>query len=485
MNREQYHQLATTQLSDEKFYERLERDPSNCYQQRGNKMIGEMKKRGIIDEEQARQLTFYKGTSPKYYGLPKIHKAELNLRPIISSIDCPNTGITKFLTGILTNSYNQENQYYIKDSFEFANFMNDLKLPSGYVLVSWDAISLYTNTTLDTAKWCINNKWEDIEPNSPINQDEFLRLLEFLFDTISFSFEGSYYKQKEGTPMGLQISGIIAEYVIDEVLNYTKQKLTCQLPFIKKYRDDTITAMPEEFIQQSLQILNSYDNSKTLQFTIEVENNKSLPFLDMTVIREETEEGSTLITDWHKKKISSNRYIHHKSYHPFNMKVNIIRNLKTRITKICHPRFINKNLKILSGILRENGYPYGLLNKIIHGTPNTLESPRQIESLQATNEEQTRRYITLPYIEELSPPLKKLIPKEKFQVATRNVKPLRSIFTNLKDPTPTLQQNGVVYKISCKDCEGVYVGQTSTTLKQRLSGHKSDINNSRRKEVVH
>ncbi|XP_044757350.1 uncharacterized protein LOC123315616 [Coccinella septempunctata] len=280
--------------------------------------------------------------------------------------------------------------------------------------------------------------------------------------------------------MGLQISGIIAEYVIDEVLNYTKQKLTCQLPFIKKYRDDIITAMPEEFIQQSLQILNSFDTSKTLQFIIEVENNKSLPFLDMTVIREETEEGSTLMTDWYKKKISSNRYIHHRSYHPFNMKVNIIRNLKTRITKICHPRFINRNLKILSGILRENGYPYGLLNKIIHGTPNTLESPRQIESLQATNEEQTRRYITLPYIEELTPPLKKLIPKEKFQVATRNVKPLRSIFTNLKDPTPTLQQNGVVYKISCKDCEGVYVAQTSTTLKQRLSGHKSDINNIRR-----
>ncbi|XP_044766380.1 uncharacterized protein LOC123322469 [Coccinella septempunctata] len=476
MDREQYNQLATNQLSDETFYKKLGRDPSNTYQQRGNKMIAEMKKKNIIDEDQARQLTFYRGTCPRYYGLPKIHKAELNLRPIISSIDSPNTRITNFLTDILAKSYNRENQYYIRDSFDFADFINNFKLPNGYVLVSWDAVSLFTNTTLDTAKRCIGNKWEDIGPNSPIDKDTFFGLFEFLFNTISFSFNGSYYKQKEGTPMGLKISGIVAEYVIDEALDYTKQNLPCQLPFCKKYRDDIITAIPKELVQQSLQVLNSFDTSKTLQFTVEEESDRSIPFLDMKVIREETNEGSTLMTDWYRKMISSDRYIHHKSYHPMSMKINIIKNLKTRITKICHPRFRDKNLKKLVEILRENDYPYKLLSKIIYSTPNSLENPVQTRN----EEEPNKKYITLPHIEELTPLLRKLIPQDKFRIATRNVKPLKSIFTKLKDPTPTLQQNGVVYKISCNDCEEVYVGQTSTTLKQRLSSHRSDINNKKK-----
>ncbi|XP_044745172.1 uncharacterized protein LOC123307035 [Coccinella septempunctata] len=303
--------------------------------------------------------------------------------------------------------------------------------------------------------------------------------------TIYFSYDGTYYRQKEETPMGSRISGIVAEDVTDKILDYAKGRLSCLLPFCRKYIDDVITAIPKELIQQSLEILNSFDPRGTLQSTIEEEANNSLPFLHMRVIREVTTEGSTLLTDWYRKQISSSRYIHYKSYHPMSMKINIILNLKTRVTKPSH-KCVNKNLRILLGILGENGYPHEILTRSIFNTGNSIEILQQPGPIAEENEQEQikQKYISLPYIEELTPLLNKLIPSEKFILATRNVKQLRSFFTKHKDHTSLLQCNGVVYKIPCQNCEAVFIGQTSTFLRQRLSSHRSDNNTKKKSSAL-
>ena len=43
---------------------------------------------------------------------------------------------------------------------------------------------------------------------------------------------------------------------------------------------------------------------------------------------------------------------------------------------------------------------------------------------------------------------------------------------------------GVVYRISCKDCTSVYIGQTSTTLKKRYCEHSTNIKNADERPVV-
>ena len=45
----------------------------------------------------------------------------------------------------------------------------------------------------------------------------------------------------------------------------------------------------------------------------------------------------------------------------------------------------------------------------------------------------------------------------------------------LKDQVPVQQKAGVIYRIPCKDCPEVYVGQTGRTLAHRLKEHKRTL----------
>lgn len=71
------------------------------------------------------------------------------MRPIISSLDSPIGHIAQYLTDILTKSYNFEYDYNIRDSFMFSSFINNLDIPDGFILVSFDVVSLFTNLPLN------------------------------------------------------------------------------------------------------------------------------------------------------------------------------------------------------------------------------------------------------------------------------------------------------------------------------------------------
>lgn len=79
----------------------------------------------FIQDHTAKQLRPYKAVAPTFYSMPKIHKWTINMRPIKSSIYSSIGKLEKFLTEILTNCYNFEFFYYIKDFFTFSTFIND------------------------------------------------------------------------------------------------------------------------------------------------------------------------------------------------------------------------------------------------------------------------------------------------------------------------------------------------------------------------
>lgn len=466
MNREQYDILAERQLGNEENYTKLTNDPSSNIQQKANRIVSELKKKKLINSELASKLMFYRGNASQFYGLPKIHKEILDLRPIIASIESPNSKLAEFAKEVLTKSYDFNNEFYVSDSFQFSEFINNRIIPEDYVLVSWDIVSLFTNISFELAELCINENWDTIQENSPLNRNEFIKIIKFIFETTIFSFKGVYYKQKYGTPMGSTLSPIIAQFVVDLVLKNCLKKLPFKVPFIKKFMDDILTAVPKNSVEESLQIINQIHDK--IQFTLEKETNGSIPFLDVLVIR----EGNILITDWYRKPMSSGRYIHWQSYQPITQKINMIRNLKSRILSISHSKFKSKNLKLLEEILRKNGYPKKWLNKILFNIPNNnsvLQEPQEFI------EEELKNFLVLPFHEKLTNRLRELIPREKFKLAIRNVKPIRKIFTKLKDKIENFNRSNVIYKIHCNDCEKCYIGQTSTKLKQRISQHKSNI----------
>ena len=57
------------------------------------------------------------------------------------------------------------------------------------------------------------------------------------------------------------------------------------------------------------------------------------------------------------------------------------------------------------------------------------------------------------------------------------VKTIRNILTSPKDPIAEHEKSRLVHKITCADCELVYVGQTKRDLKSRVAEHKRAVKN--------
>lgn len=415
----------------------------------------------------------YNAICPKIYGNPKIHKVGYPLRPIVASIQSPMSTLAEFIAKILSNAYNQNNDYYIKDSFEFATFINDLAIPPEYEVVSLDVVNLFGNIYKELVMKVLETKWSKIEEHCNVPKTLFMEIVEFILDNNYFMFEGKFYVQTFGCAMGSKLSPVLSLYVMDYVLDISIPKLSFKVFFIKKFVDDLILAIPKTGLEEIIQVFNSFDLN--IQFTSEREDeNNSVPFLDTKVCR----INNIIKLDWYQKETNSNKFIHFKSEHPINMKINCIKEMKNRIQRICHPDMVDANIKKLHEIFRQNSYPKQMLDKLMYETDRvsiteSRRKPEQIENI--VQDDPVIKYGSLPNIGNLTSKIKNCFKDEKVKISTYNTKTIKMLYSKLKDTTPNPLKSNVVYKIKCSECDGTYVGQTSQWLKSRLTLHKSDI----------
>ena len=88
--------------------------------------------------------------SPKFYGLPKVHKENTPLRPIVSSCGSINYNTSKHLAGILGPLVGHSD-HHVKNRDDFVSKIKDLEVPPGQTLVSFDVTSLFTSIPVDKA----------------------------------------------------------------------------------------------------------------------------------------------------------------------------------------------------------------------------------------------------------------------------------------------------------------------------------------------
>ena len=67
-----------------------------------NKLVYSFAKDNKIATPVFHQLKCDKAVTPKFYGLPKIHKSGFALNPVVSFIGAPTYCLAKFLVGILS-----------------------------------------------------------------------------------------------------------------------------------------------------------------------------------------------------------------------------------------------------------------------------------------------------------------------------------------------------------------------------------------------
>ena len=238
---------------------------------------------------------------PKFYGLPKIHKPDTPLRPIMSSCGSVTYGVAKELAKILKPLVGKY-PHHINSTQDFVEQAKHITLMPGECLSSHDVSALFTLVPVDPALNIIKDlldKDHTPKESTVLAVNDITLLLEFCIKNTHFSFQDQFCEQVEGAAMGFPVGHIVANLYME----YLEQKALSTAPhsprFWWKFVDDTFVIHKEVNKQDFLQHINSVDAA--IRFT--VEDNKedgSIPFLDTTVKPEA--DCSLSITVYRKPK---------------------------------------------------------------------------------------------------------------------------------------------------------------------------------------
>ena len=88
--------------------------------------------------------------APKFYGLPKTHKLDTLLRPIVSSCGLVTYGVAKELAKILKPLVGKP-PHHINSTQDFVEQVKNVTLVPGECLNSYDITALFTFVTVDPA----------------------------------------------------------------------------------------------------------------------------------------------------------------------------------------------------------------------------------------------------------------------------------------------------------------------------------------------
>jgi len=483
LNKDQYIKEIENLLRDTKTYIVVKKNPILSIEKKLNDFLKKWLKLGYITKQTSYKLRSSDSNLPKAYGLPKVHKEHTPFRLIISSINTALYSLASYLQEIISDNL-EPNNTSIKNSFECFNLLSGKIINDNDVLISLDVTSLFTNVPLNLALDGLQKRWPLIESKTNIPKNEFLSAIDLIFSSNFFTFNNVIYKQIFGTPMGSPLSPVIADIVMRDLETTCLQKLKFNPIFYHRYVDDIILTIPSEKMDSVLNTFNSYH--ERLQFTIELEVNRSLSFLDLRL----TISDNTIYIDWFQKNTFSGRFLSFHSNHPLCHKIGTIYNLVDRAFLLSHPKFHQKNITLVIDFLIENGFPLNLIfRKINERLKLLIHKSRQIKNLTNRNNvhmdtDNNKKIVVFPYIKKISESIADKIDNSKFVKGYRILNNLSNFIKVHKDVNSHDTNNNVIYKVHCRDCDASYVGQTKRQLKTRIREHINDINSTKTKHSV-
>ena len=154
---------------------------------------------------------------PKFYGLPKIHKPDTALRPIVSSCGPVTYGVAKELAKILKPLVGKS-PCHINSTHDFAEQVKQLTLSPGECLRSYDVSALFTSVLGDPALGVSKDLLEKdpaLKDRTVLTVKDIIQLLEFCLKNMYLSFQDQFYEQVKDVDMGFPVSPIVANLYME------------------------------------------------------------------------------------------------------------------------------------------------------------------------------------------------------------------------------------------------------------------------------
>ena len=140
-----------------------------------------------------------------------------------------------------------------------------------------------------------------------------------------------------------------------------------------RYVDDTFVSFKSR--SDALKFFDALNRlHSSLSFTMEVESNGQLPFLDVLVERGD----SSFLTSVYRKPTFTGLYLNWHSFAPKSTKLNLIRCLSYRALYICSECEIDNELRAIRDILIDNGYPEDVIDSNIKYTVTKFRDTNKV-----------------------------------------------------------------------------------------------------------
>ena len=131
--------------------------------------------------------------SPKFYGLPKVHKPGNPLRPIVSSTGTATYNTAKELARILKPLVGSST-HHVQNTKDFVEQIKETRLKQGECIISYDVAALFTSVPIQPVINIIKEKLANdtaSHQRTSMTIDHITTLLEFLHEKYQLCVPGA------------------------------------------------------------------------------------------------------------------------------------------------------------------------------------------------------------------------------------------------------------------------------------------------------
>jgi hypothetical protein len=315
-----YRETVNHFLSDRDYFELLSADPTVQTTQAVTDFLGRMTKKRVITDKLNKMLRPSVGARcPFLYGLPKVHKEPVSIRPIVSGNEHPTEFVSIYIDHVL-KAIPPTHPYYLGDSSQLIRDLNSIgTIPTNGILFSIDVVSMYTvippAEMVDSIRRALAEKgellWSERTLMPTANTEFVVAATELVLAHNQFQFDGHFYKQRKGIAMGTPAACVLTDIFICDYIQKLWSREVRQPMYYRQYRDDGIglwQGTPRD-LEEIVERMN--ESHPSIKFTLEV-GGKKLSFLDLEI---RIKDGK-IETETYYKPTFSGHYLSWMSNHP-------------------------------------------------------------------------------------------------------------------------------------------------------------------------
>ena len=198
-------------------YKKVKRNSTSRVEAQVSTALKECERRCYINNKKRLSLAHQFSSPPQIYGLPKIHKEGIPLRPIVAAIDSPTHQLARELAPILAPLADRSPSH-VKNSADFVDQICQAALEETDVMASFDVASLFTGVPVNEAFVVISQRLQNkatLKDRTNINVPDLCTLVEVYLKSTYFHF-GESYEQVEGAAIGSPLSPIVANIFMED-----------------------------------------------------------------------------------------------------------------------------------------------------------------------------------------------------------------------------------------------------------------------------